>query len=70
MKGASSGVARKIFLLRQRLATCIGRQVFGRERVRGTLGFYRGTFPQGAIWWHFCLVGSSSTNSIQRYKTE
>jgi len=34
-----SGVARKIFLLRQRLATCIGRKVFGRERVRGTLHF-------------------------------
>jgi len=37
------GVARKIFLLRQRLTTCIGRQVFGRERVKGTLcfrGFY------------------------------
>jgi len=26
-----SGVARKIFLLRQRLATCISRQVFGGE---------------------------------------
>jgi len=42
MQGRSQ---KKKFLLRQRLATCIGRQAFGRERVRGTLGF-RGMLPQ------------------------
>jgi len=44
----NSGVARKIFLLRQSLTTCIGRKVFGRDRVRGhcILGGSRGMFPQ------------------------